>query len=119
MDPGAIHPQELALGPRGIREREATALDSRKESLVSLSANHAPGAVPALDPCPRLLGGEDTEAQKGEWPRFEPSSGRGGQAWGADPYVMGPWHCSATSSSSRGGATSLQKKCLESEVSRK
>lgn len=64
MDPGAIHPQESALGPRGIREREATALDSRKEILVSLSANHAPGAVPALDPCPRLRGGEDTEAPK-------------------------------------------------------
>lgn len=37
------------------------------------------------------------------------SSGYGEWAWESGPYVMGPWHCCATSSSNRGGATSLQK----------
>lgn len=40
-------------------------------------------------------------------------------ALGTAAYVMGPWHCSVTSSSSLGGATSLQKKWPESQVRRK
>lgn len=76
-----------------------------------MSADCAPVAVQHLTPFPGLLEGEDIEAPRRGvtrvWARWIGLPR--GRVWKAGPYVMGPWHCSATSSSSRGGATSLQK----------
>ena len=110
-------PRNGRWGPEESERGTPLPPDSRRGTPTSLSANHAPGAVPALSKAPGREGHRGTEKGSGrDWNRV--LAAEGGHA-GRAPYVMGPWHCSATSSSSRGGATSLQKKCLESEVSRK